>query len=58
MFQRPQAGHTLAIDDLAVSFASKDVRRTVKLDEPIIAEVVMGSPVLVITARRDTRTAD
>ncbi len=51
--------HTLAIDDLAVSFASKDVRRTVKLDEPIIAEVVMGSPILVITARRDDgRTAD
>lgn len=51
--------YTLAIGDLAVVFASRELRHSVELDEPIIAEVVMGSPVLVITARRDgKRTAD
>jgi hypothetical protein len=46
----------LAIGNVSVAFVNRGVRRSVKLGEPIIAEVVMGAPVLVITARPDPKT--
>ncbi|MDQ3340347.1 MAG: hypothetical protein M4D80_34745 [Myxococcota bacterium] len=45
------------LDDLAVLFFSRDVRRAVKLDEPCVLEVVENAPVLVITARPITPDA-
>jgi hypothetical protein len=47
---------TLAIGNLAVVFVNRDVRRAVKLGDTIVAEVVMGAPVLVVTARAYAET--
>lgn len=46
---------TYAIDDAAVEFVSRDVRRMLTVDAPCVVEAISGAPVLVITARPGER---